>query len=203
MRSLMTASPSRDPERAFRRGVASPDAIARSVLIVDEDETSGARTGTSFEELGCAVWVENSYAGALSIAQWNKPDLITTELRVGGVWAFDTINPLRDSCAGCAVVVTTAYPSVATAMKAIQLGFDGYFSKPIEVRRLLDRRWIASGQGGGEEEEEEIWPSLDRTIWEYINQVFVSAGTVSEAARRLKLDRRSLRRMLAKYPPTR
>jgi ActR/RegA family two-component response regulator len=47
------------------------------------------------------------------------------------------------------------------------------------------------------------WPSLDRTIWEYINQVVVGAGTLSEAARRLGVDRRSLRRMLAKYPPSR
>jgi ActR/RegA family two-component response regulator len=38
-------------------------------------------------------------------------------------------------------------------------------------------------------------------IWQYINDVYASAGSMSEAARRLGLDRRSLRRMLNRTPP--
>jgi ActR/RegA family two-component response regulator len=45
------------------------------------------------------------------------------------------------------------------------------------------------------------WPSLDRAIWDYLNQVFLASGSMSEAARRLKVDRRSLRRMLGKQAP--
>jgi two-component system response regulator RegA len=43
--------------------------------------------------------------------------------------------------------------------------------------------------------------TLDRAIWEFISQTVESAGTISEASRRLGLDRRSLRRMLSKYAP--
>src|SRR5262249_11958482 len=43
--------------------------------------------------------------------------------------------------------------------------------------------------------------SLDRVIWEFINQAVLEAGSVSEAARRLQLDRTSLKRMLRKVPP--
>ena len=64
---------------------------------------------------------------------------------------------------------------------------------------------LKSGRHGtaSESEGSYTWPTLNRTIWEYLNQVYVSAGSMSEAARRLGLHRRSLRRMLAKYPPAR
>jgi two-component system response regulator RegA len=44
--------------------------------------------------------------------------------------------------------------------------------------------------------------SLERIKWEHINRVLEDCGgSVSEAARRLKLHRRTLQRMLQKYPP--
>ena len=43
--------------------------------------------------------------------------------------------------------------------------------------------------------------SLDRVEWEHINRVLVdSGGNVSEAARLLRVHRRTLQRKLAKYP---
>ena len=45
-------------------------------------------------------------------------------------------------------------------------------------------------------------PSLARAEWEHINRVLSDAdGNISEAARRLKVHRRSLQRKLQKYPP--
>jgi ActR/RegA family two-component response regulator len=43
--------------------------------------------------------------------------------------------------------------------------------------------------------------SLDRAIWEYLNQTLVETGSISAAARRLRVDRTSLKRMLRKEPP--
>jgi ActR/RegA family two-component response regulator len=40
-------------------------------------------------------------------------------------------------------------------------------------------------------------------MWEVLNEAVETAGSVSGAARRLGLHARSLRRMLAKYPPSR
>jgi two-component system response regulator RegA len=45
-------------------------------------------------------------------------------------------------------------------------------------------------------------PSLERVKWEHVSRVLSdSGGNVSEAARKLKLHRRSLQRMLQKFPP--
>jgi ActR/RegA family two-component response regulator len=45
--------------------------------------------------------------------------------------------------------------------------------------------------------------TLDRAVWEYIARTVETAGTLSGGARRLGIDRRSLKRMLKKYPPRR
>jgi len=42
--------------------------------------------------------------------------------------------------------------------------------------------------------------SLDRAIWEFLNQAVEEAGSISGAARLLRLDRTSLKRMLRKVP---
>ena len=43
--------------------------------------------------------------------------------------------------------------------------------------------------------------TLDQAIWEYIHLTIESAGSLSEAARRLGLWRQSLKRMITKYRP--
>ena len=45
-------------------------------------------------------------------------------------------------------------------------------------------------------------PSLDRQEWEYLNKILADCnGNISEAARRLKMHRRTLQRKLQKHPP--
>lgn len=47
-------------------------------------------------------------------------------------------------------------------------------------------------------------PSLDRVEWEHIQWVMTECGgNISKTARLLGIDRRSLQRKLAKYPPVR
>jgi len=45
-------------------------------------------------------------------------------------------------------------------------------------------------------------PSLDRQEWEYLNRILADCnGNISEAARKLKMHRRTLQRKLQKHPP--
>jgi two-component system response regulator RegA len=47
-------------------------------------------------------------------------------------------------------------------------------------------------------------PTLDRLEWEHIQRVLSdTGGNISESARLLGIDRRSLQRKLAKFPPSR
>ena len=81
----------------------------------------------------------------------------------------------------------------------MRAGIAVYVAKPVTAEMVLAA--LGDGADWAQAPADPCWPSLDRTIWEYINQVLVEAGSISEAARRLRIDRRSLRRMLAKHPP--
>jgi two-component system response regulator RegA len=175
-----------------------------SVVIIDNQDAFCLNLGRSFRQLGLPTWLTEDPAEARALIAESPPALIVTELRVAGQWAFDFIEEFRGMHPTCPVVICTVYPSVATAVRAVRMGFDGYVAKPVAARTILELVKVEAEPEPEEPDEPEAnWPSLDRTIWEYINQVYVTAGTMSEAARRLGLDRRSLRRMLAKYPPSR
>ena len=182
-----------------------PESAAdKPVVIIDNQDAFCVNLGRSFRQLGFSTWLTEDLEQARMILASSPPALIVTELRVAGQWAFDFVPEIRDVHPVCPVVICTVYPSVATAVRAVRLGFDGYVAKPTSARTILDLVAVeAKPEPPPEPDVDAAWPSLDRTIWEYINQVYVTAGTMSEAARRLGLDRRSLRRMLAKYPPSR
>jgi two-component system response regulator RegA len=180
----------------------SSTAATMSVLIVDDHEPFSTGLARSFRALGATVWVATDYSAAGVIAETSKLELIVTELRVGRQWSFEQIGRFKQTGAG-RVVIATVYPSVATAVRSVRLGFDAYVAKPTSARNILESIDLAEDGRIDDQTAASAWPSLDRTIWEYLNEVFMEAGTMSEAARRLGLDRRSLRRMLAKYPPAR
>jgi two-component system response regulator RegA len=170
------------------------------VVIIDNEDSFCLTLARSFRDLNMTPVVCADVAKAQEICLATPPALIVTELRMAGRWAFDFIEELAGGRPGCPIAIATVYPSVATAVRSVRMGFDAYLVKPVDARGVLDA--VESGSStplvtAGAANE---WPSLDRTIWEYINQVLAAAGTISEAARRLRLDRRSLRRMLAKYP---
>ncbi|HEX2880497.1 MAG TPA: helix-turn-helix domain-containing protein, partial [Polyangiaceae bacterium] len=100
------------------------------------------------------------------------------------------------------VVVLTGYGSIATTIDAMKLGAIYYLQKPADPEQILAAfaKDEAMFDAGGDPEP----ASLERIKWEHINRVLEDCGgSVSEAARRLKLHRRTLQRMLQKYPPTR
>jgi two-component system response regulator RegA len=176
-----------------------------SVLIVDDNESFAISLAGSFRRLGWDVCLARDYAQVKPAYAARPPGLVVAELRIGVEWAFRFVDHLRVS-PGCKLTIATQYPSVATAVRALRLGFDGYFAKPVHagdiVEALSDLHLRTEPRESAPDDPTDI-PTLNRTIWEYLNHVLVAAGTMTEAARRLGIDRRSLRRMLARHPPAR
>src|ERR671939_473042 len=87
--------------------------------------------------------------------------------------------------------------TIGTAVEAIRLGAINYLNKPadadeVEAALLGKRPPPPVGEV----------PSLDRQEWEYLNRILADCnGNISEAARRLKMHRRTLQRKLQKHPP--
>jgi two-component system response regulator RegA len=125
-------------------------------------------------------------------------DLVVTETRFAdGTWR-DVVRLLREAYLGAKIVVLTDRGSIASAVQATRSGVHNYLVKPVTGDQLLRALQIpiddASGPSG---------MSLGRAVYELLTQSVELYGSIAAAARALGLDRRSLRRMLAKNPPLR
>ena len=95
------------------------------------------------------------------------------------------------------MVVLTGYGTIGTAVEAVRIGALNYLSKPADAEEIE-----AALQGQKPTIPVDAVPSLDRQEWEYLNKILADCnGNISEAARRLKMHRRTLQRKLQKHPP--
>jgi len=122
-------------------------------------------------------------------------------MRMPGGSGTELLWALRAIDEGTGIVVLTGYGTIANAVEAMRAGAFDYLTKPVNAavcaRALLG---IAPSENASEEDV----PSLDRVEWEYLNRVLADCGgNVSEAARRLRMHRRSLQRKMGKLPPLR
>ena len=93
----------------------------------------------------------------------------------------------------------TGYGNIATAVVAIKAGAVDFLAKPVDADQLTAALL---------ETERPLPPppddpmSADRVRWEHIQRVFEQCNrNVSETARRLKMHRRTLQRILNKHAP--
>jgi ActR/RegA family two-component response regulator len=92
------------------------------------------------------------------------------------------------------IIAITDWPSLTRAAAAMRAGAYTVLARPTSFAQILaalDLNDAALAKP----------MSLDRAIWEYLNQVVLEARSIAGAARRLGLDRTSLKRMLRKRPP--
>ncbi|MEW6776397.1 MAG: response regulator [Bdellovibrionota bacterium] len=176
---------------------------ARSILVVDDDETFRSRLCRALSERGLEVHSAKSPPDALALANEESPEWALVDLRMPGGSGLDLVRELKAIDPATSVVVLTGYGSIATALEAVRLGATHYLTKPADVEEILKAFERPSSPEKPVEAPEEV-PSLARAEWEHINRVLTDCGgNISKAARLLGLHRRSLQRKLSKYPVSR
>lgn len=180
----------------------------RCALVVDAERSSQRRLCDDLVQLGCEVRVAaelGELRGELA-GTGGAPDLIAAEYRLAGK-RLDDLLALVPEALWPRLVIVTAYASIASAVRAVKLGVGGYLIKPARGDQVLRAAGYPVPGDAPDvvalHEGPQPYLSLDRAIWEFLTQAVEDAGTLSGAARLLGLHARSLRRMLAKYPPPR
>jgi two-component system response regulator RegA len=165
------------------------------LLIVDPDPGPSRRLGAEFGRMGFEVWGAEDVESALEVLRRDKPSIVVSELRFRDGAFSDLLVALAALDARPPLVILTSYGSVATVVSAIRSGATNYLTKPATADQVL----AAIRNPTAPTAPLPHWFTLDEAIWEYINRAVEHAGSIAEAARRLGLERRSLRRMLGKY----
>jgi two-component system response regulator RegA len=177
-------------------------AVARSLLIVEDDDILRSRLVRAFRDQGFDVREAADVDGAVAAARVDPPEYALVDLRLGTQTGLDVVRALVELDPTTVVVVLTGYGSIANALDAVRLGATHYLTKPADVDEIIAA--FARGKGAPEVPTPEVTPTLGRVEWEHINRVLADCGgNVSQAARLLGIHRRSLQRKLAKHPSAR
>ena len=176
----------------------------KPILVLDDDPRFRERLSRALESRGHRVLVADNLATALHLAGTNRLAAAVIDLRLPGESGLDLIPQLLAAHPSLPITVLTGFGSIATALEAVRLGARDYLTKPVEPERILAAlRGERASPETAKDAPPEI-PTLDRVEWEHIHRVLAGCdGNISHAARLLGIDRRSLQRKLAKYPPVR
>lgn len=178
----------------------------RTALIIDDDDVFRDRLRRALVQRRWGVEAVPSGDEAIRVARERTPDLALVDLRMPGKPGLDVVEELRALDASMTIIVLTGYGSIPTAISAVKRGADHYISKPADADQILAVYESLQSSPGGESETPDIpasVPSLGRVEWEHVQRVMADCGgNISQAARLLRIHRRSLQRKLSKYPPS-
>jgi two-component system response regulator RegA len=171
------------------------------LLIVDDDEPFRLRLARAMERRGFYVETAAAIADAAAAVQRLKPTHAVLDLRLSDGSGLDIVAVLREARPECRIVMLTAYGNIATAVAAVKAGALDYLSKPADADAVEAALRADPLRTSLPPPPENPMPA-DRVRWEHIQRVFEQCGrNVSETARRLKMHRRTLQRILAKHAP--
>jgi two-component system response regulator RegA len=176
----------------------------RSVLVVDDDEVFRTRLVRAFAERGLDARGADCAAAAVTLASADSPELAVVDLRMPDRSGLELVRELKAIDPETSVVVLTGYGSIATALEAVRLGATHYLTKPADADEILAAFDRPNRPTDSTLDVDHETPSLARTEWEHIQRVLTDCnGNLSQAARLLRLHRRSLQRKLSKRPASR
>lgn len=167
-------------------------------LIIDDDEVFCRILKKSLDKLGYTVITANDNTTALEMVKVQLPDYIVLDLNIGSSSGVDLIQPLLAVAPNAKILMLTGYASIATAVSAVKLGAHHYLPKPCGIDDIMIALEIEITKPSVATPIDERL-SLEHHEWEYIHQVLEECqGNISEAARVLKMHRRTLQRKLQK-----
>jgi two-component system response regulator RegA len=176
-----------------------PARTGPELLIVDDDEPFRTRLARAMTTRGYAVMTAPGVAGGIRAAERQPPSYAIVDLKLGDGSGLDVVKALRALRPAMRIVVLTGYGNIATAVAAVKAGALDYLAKPADADEI-ERALRAAGGGKPAPPDQPMSP--DRVRWEHIQRVFeLCERNVSETARRLRMHRRTLQRILAKRSP--
>ena len=171
----------------------------KSLLIVDDDNPFRERLARAMEKKGFQVSQAESVKKGIESVQFKNPAFAVIDLRLNDGNGLEVVKEIQSLNSSSRVVMLTGYGNIPTAVAAIKQGAIDYLAKPADADDV-ERALLADPNRKAAPPENPM--SADRVKWEHIHRVFELCNrNVSETARRLKMHRRTLQRILSKRSP--
>ena len=171
----------------------------KSLLIVDDDNPFRERLARAMEKKGFVVTQAESVKKGLDSVKLTKPAFAVVDLRLNDGNGLQVVKEIQNLNTHSRIIVLTGYGNIPTAVAAIKHGAIDYLAKPADADDV-EKALLADPKSKAQPPENPM--TADRVKWEHIHRVFELCNrNVSETARRLKMHRRTLQRILSKRSP--
>ena len=175
------------------------DFADKSLLIVDDDNPLRDRLSRAMEKKGFKVIQADSVQQGVIQAKNAPPAFAVVDLRLGDGSGLKVIEEIQKYKKDSRIVMLTGYGNIPTAVAAVKAGAIDYIPKPADAEDV-ESALLAKPESKATPPQNPM--SADRVKWEHIHRVFELCNrNVSETARRLKMHRRTLQRILSKRSP--
>jgi len=171
----------------------------KSLLVVDDDDPLRVRLARAMEKKGFQVRDAKTVENAIKLVKSHPPKFALVDLRLEDGSGLEVVKEINKIKKDSRIVMLTGYGNLPTAVAAIKAGAIDYMAKPVDADNV-ESALLAAPDSKAKPPENPM--SADRVKWEHIHRVFELCNrNVSETARRLKMHRRTLQRILSKRSP--
>ena len=171
----------------------------KSLLLVDDDNPFRERLARAMEKKGFIVTQAESVKKGIDSLKITKPAFAVVDLRLNDGNGLEVVKKIQNLNINSRIIMLTGYGNIPTAVAAIKHGAIDYLAKPADAEDV-EKALLADPKSKAQPPENPM--TADRVKWEHIHRVFELCNrNVSETARRLKMHRRTLQRILSKRSP--
>src|SRR6187399_2063027 len=103
------------------------------LLLIDDEPDVQYSFRRIFDPTELELHTASSGEEGLRLIPQVKPDLVLTDLRLGGLSGLETLRRIRQLDSKLPVILMTAYGTTQTAIEAMKLGAYDYLLKPFDV----------------------------------------------------------------------
>ena len=173
--------------------------MIKKLLVVDDDLPFRERLTRSMQKKGFEVDSSPGFKDSIQKVVDNSYDYAVVDMRLEDGSGLELVKEIQKISPKTKSLLLTGYGNIATAVAAIKSGAIDYLPKHAEIDQIYDALTNSK----------EVLPpppenpmTADRIRWEHIQRVFIQCKrNVSETARRLRMHRRTLQRILNKHAP--
>lgn len=107
------------------------------ILIVEDSPDNMKLFSTILGLKGHEVTGLPGGEGLVESIERTRPELVLMDIQLPGKDGFALLREIRGSrCPGIRVIALTAHAMTGDRERALQAGFDGYITKPIDIRNF-------------------------------------------------------------------
>ena len=128
-----------------------------TILLVDDDPDILRLMSLRLTSAGYGVQAVDSGEKALAALAATRPELVITDLKMGGIDGLALFDEIRKQAPMLPVIILTAHGTIPDAVAATRRGVFGFQSKPFDGKHLLEQveqalRLSGAAPGAGDED---------------------------------------------------